>query len=60
MATSYKGIFVQKLTDGSIFAVQVEDPNGNSISLDPKSYTLRQIPPPIDQLPDQQEYQAKK
>ena len=58
MATSYKGLFAQKLPDGSVVAVQVEDPNGNSLSLDPDTYTKRGVLPPIDQLPDQNEYQG--
>lgn len=50
--TSYIGLYVQRLEDGTIHGVQVVDTGGNSLSLDPEIYIQRGIEPPIDQLPD--------
>jgi hypothetical protein len=58
MTTNYTGLFAQKLSDGSVISVQVEEPNGNSLTLDPADYVSRGIQPPIDQLPDQFEHQG--
>lgn len=49
--SDYKGLYVQRLTDGSIFAVQVKDLHGNENSLDPNTYVQRGIEPPLDSLP---------
>lgn len=53
--SEYKGLYVQRLTDGSVFAVQVKDPYGNETSLDPNTYVQRGIEPPLDSLPDKKE-----
>jgi hypothetical protein len=50
--SEYTGLYVQRLSDGSIFAVQVKDPHGNEISLEPDIYVQRGIKPSIDSLPD--------
>lgn len=55
--SSYKGLYVQRLENGQVHSVQVEDTGGNSIPLDPNTYQERGISPPIDSLPDAQDYQ---
>lgn len=60
MASSYKGLYVQHLSDGSIHSVQVVDTAGNSIPLDPETYAEREVQPPIDQLPNQEDYEKNK
>lgn len=50
--SEYTGIYVQRLSDGSIYAVQVKDQHGNQNSLDPQAYVERGIKPPMDSLPD--------
>lgn len=55
--SSYTGLFVQRLENGEIHNVQVEDTGGISIPLDPKTYMERGIKPPINQLPDAKDYQ---
>ena len=55
--SSYKGLYVQRLSDGTIHSVQVEDSAGNSLPLDPQEYVRRGIKPDIDQLPDVESYQ---
>jgi hypothetical protein len=56
MSSSYKGLYVQRFEDGTIHGVQVVDTGGNSISIDPNTYIERGVKPPIDQLPDQENY----
>lgn len=60
MASSYKGLYVQRLSDGTIHSVQVVDTGGNSISLDPDAYIERNVQPPIGQLPDLEDYDKGK
>lgn len=60
MASSYKGLYVQRLSDGVIHSVQVVDPGGNSISLETQEYINRNVKPPIDELPDLEDYQKSK
>lgn len=55
--SDYKGIYVQRLNDGSIFNVKVEDSAGTSLTLDPQDYINRGIQPDIKQLPDIDNYQ---
>jgi hypothetical protein len=50
--SSYKGLFVHHLFDGSIDFVQVEDLNGNSLPLPPDEYVNRGIYPLINSLPN--------
>lgn len=57
--SSYTGLYVQRLSDGTIHSVQVADPFGNSIPLDPDVYIEREVKPPIEQLPDAADYAAK-
>lgn len=56
MASSYKGLYIQRDSNGQIHNVQVADPNGNSIPLNPDIYLERDVKPPIDSLPDAEEY----
>ena len=56
MSSSYKGLYVQRSEDGTIHSVQVVDTGGISIPLDPNTYTERGVKPPIEQLPDQENY----
>ena len=60
MASSYKGLYVQRLSDGTIHSVQVVDTGGNSIPLNPDIYIQRGVEPPIEQLPDIDEYNKSK
>ncbi len=60
MASSYRGLYVQRLSDGTIHSVQVVDAGGNSIPLDPDTYIQRGVEPPIDHLPDIYEYNKNK
>jgi len=52
MMSIYKGLFVQRL-NGEIYGVQVEDPHGNTLSLDLPDYINRGIQPDISLLPDE-------
>ena len=56
MASSYKGLYVQRYSNGQIHNVQVADPNGNSILLNPDVYLDRDVKPPMESLPDAEEY----
>ena len=56
MSSSYKGLYVQRSSDGTIHSVQVVDTGGNSIPLDKDTYIQRDVKPPIDQLPEQEDY----
>lgn len=56
--SSYTGLYVQRLKDGKIDSVQVVDPFGNSLSLEPETYIERQINPAINELPDTGNYSA--
>ncbi|MCX7067175.1 MAG: hypothetical protein NTW85_05730 [Methylococcales bacterium] len=55
--SSYTGLYVQRLEDGTIYSVQVIDIGGIDIPLDPQIYRERNINPPIELLPDQKNYQ---
>ena len=54
--SSYTGLYVQRLSNGILHNVQVFDPFGNSIPLDPETYVARGIKPLIEQLPDEKTY----
>lgn len=56
MASSYKGLYVQRLSDGTIHSVQVVDTGGNSMPIAPEIYMQREVQPPLDQLPDLNDY----
>ncbi len=56
MTSSYRGLFVHKLSDGTITDVQVEDPAGTSLPLPLAEYLRRGILPPAQTLPDQHQY----
>jgi hypothetical protein len=50
--SDYTGIYIQRLSDGSIFAVTVKDPYGNITSINMNEYLERGIMPHIKDLPD--------
>lgn len=50
--SSYKGVCVHFLSDGTIDHVSVEDISGNRLPLDLDDYISRGIQPPVDDLPD--------
>ena len=54
--SSYEGLYVQRLTDGTVHSVQVKDSAGNQLPLDPQEYIRRGIGPPLETLPDMQNY----
>ncbi|ACX96486.1 hypothetical protein [Halothiobacillus neapolitanus] len=54
--SSYTGLYTQQLSNGTIYSVQVVDPGGNSLPLEPAVYVARQIKPLIDELPDVANY----
>ena len=56
MASSYKGLYVQRYSNGQIHNVQVADQNGYSIPLNPDVYLERDVKPPMESLPDVEEY----
>jgi hypothetical protein len=56
--SNYTGLYVQRYTNGIIHSVQVVDTDGNSIPLDPQLYIERGIFPPIEQLPDLENYRG--
>jgi len=49
--STYTGLYVQRLSDGTIFNVQVRDPSDHESGLTPEDYEAKGILPPIDQLP---------
>ncbi len=50
--SSYKGVCVHFLSDGTIDHVSVEDISGNRLPLDLDDYIYRGILPPVEDLPD--------
>ncbi|QBJ07937.1 hypothetical protein EYS10_05015 [Rahnella aquatilis] len=56
MASAYTGLYVTRLSDGSISGVQVVDSAGNEQPLDAEEYETRRIQPPIDRLPEKKAY----
>lgn len=54
MAT--RGLYVQRLSTGTIHNVQVEDDAGNPRPMDPNEYIARGYAPPIESLPDLEDY----
>ncbi len=58
MASSYRGIFVYKLADGTIRSVQCEDTAGVGNEMPIDTYRERDIQPPAESLPDQQQYKS--
>ena len=54
--SSYTGLYVQRLSTGVICGVQVLDTAGKENSIDPDVYLQYGIQPPIEQLPDLEEY----
>ena len=59
MTSSYRGVYVRRYSNGQIYNVQVATPQGNSSTVSPFDYHAREIEPPIDRLPDAEEYFAK-
>lgn len=58
--SSYTGLYVQRLSNGEIFSVQVADTGGNSLPLNPDDYVNRGIRPPIGELPDSGKYHSSR
>ena len=56
MTSSYRGLFAHKLEDGTIVSVQCEDTFGNGNDLPIADYRARQIQPPAESLPDQNQF----
>jgi hypothetical protein len=57
MASSYIGLYVQRLSTGVIHNVQIRDTfGGHETTMDPTDYVDRGIRPPIDDLPDVEDY----
>ena len=54
MAT--QGIYVKRLSDGTIHGVQVEDEAGNEWSISPETYQSRGYLPPLETLSDVEDY----
>lgn len=54
--SAYKGLYVQRLSDGLIHSVQVQDVGGIGLPLSPLDYVNREISPPIQTLPDEDQY----
>lgn len=59
MSSSYTGLYVQRLKDGTIVNVQVVDTAGGNYALDPHIYIQRGCKPPIDELPDLADYKPQ-
>jgi hypothetical protein len=59
VASSYRGVYVQRHSNGQIYNVQVVAPGGSSYPVSFFDYQAREIEPPIDMLPDAEEYFAK-
>ena len=48
MNTEYVGMFVKQHNDGTIYAVTVQDIQGNQKDLDPQDYWRQVIQPPLE------------
>ena len=59
MSNWYRGVYVQRLNNGQIYSVQVVAPGLILMTLPPREYAARGIQPPMDKLPDAEEYFAK-
>jgi hypothetical protein len=59
VASSYRGVYVQRGSNGQIHNVQVVAPGGRSYPVTFFDYQAREIEPPVDRLPDAEEYFAK-
>jgi hypothetical protein len=56
MASFYQGIYVQRFGNGEIHNVQVISPGGHSMSITPEMYLSKGVEPPMDSLPDAEQY----
>jgi len=56
---NYRGVCVRRYSNGQIYNVQIATPQGNSSTVSLFDYHAMEIEPPIDQLPDAEEYFAK-
>jgi len=59
VASSYRGVYVQRYSNGQIHNVEVVAPGGSSHPISFFDYQAREIQPPVDRLPDADEYFAK-
>ena len=54
------GLYVQRLSTGDVHSVQIKDDAGMEWPVDPSVYITRGYEPPIDSLPDLEEYDGKR
>ena len=57
--TKYRGVYVRRYSNGQIYNVQVATPQGNSSTVSLFDYHAREIEPPLERLPNAEEYFAK-
>jgi len=60
MASLYRGIYVQRYRNGEVHNVQVVSPGGHSMAITPEMYLAKEIEPPMDSLPDAEQYLKEK
>jgi hypothetical protein len=60
MASFYQGIYVQRYRNGEIHNVQVVSPGGHSMAITPEMYLTKEIEPPINSLPNAEQYLNQK
>lgn len=58
MSSSYRGVYVQRDSQGNVWSVQVVDIGGVSIPLPPHEYIDKKCNPPIHELPDESVYHS--
>ena len=59
MSDWYRGVYVQRLSNGQIYTVHVVAPGLVLMTFSPADYEASGIHPPMDKLPDAEEYFAK-
>ena len=60
MTSLYRGIYVQRHRNGKIHNVQVVSPGGHSTAITPEMYLSKEVEPPMDSLPDAEQYLNQK
>jgi hypothetical protein len=56
--TTYTGLYVSRLSDGTIYSVQVRDSTGVELPLNPEQYADRGVQPVMTLLPNAENYLA--
>ena len=56
--STYVGLYVQRLSDGTIYNVQVRDAAGIELPLTPEQYRASGIRPELESLPDVEAYRT--